>query len=742
MKNDELMATGNAERDRDDELFEVCRNLNSEPHTADKWDTDNLGCHNGHGADAGSVGSNDSGYGADAGDCSDGGDFDDDSRGGARLEPAVRKAYESMTPTPEQEARMLSAIMAARDVAGGREPEGGDLGGKATGATAQSKRGDNPASKRGRYRNVWKAAVPLAACLVLGAVIVGVANTPAADNGAPEMLETVTASQSPEAGKAATEEDQPVSSDPRAEEPMAATSESEEDGAFIMSVDEMADADAPMMAPSASVAEDGALVGGEFAGSSTYGDSDFNTEEYATIKETGFVSTKTNPLSTVSADVDTASYCNLRRMINEGYGLDDIPSGAVRIEEMLNYFDYDYAMPANASGNLFSMQAQSAACPWNEDTQLLVLGFAAGNEAQATQKGSNLVFLIDVSGSMDEPDKLDLLQDSFATLLDSLGPNDRVSIVTYASGEDIVLEGASGDDAKAILKAIYKLRAEGATNGEAGLKQAYEVAERNFVKGGVNRIVMASDGDLNVGMASESDLYDFVDAKRESGIYLSVLGFGAGNYKDNKMETLADHGNGSYHYIDCIEEAERVLKEKLTANLVPFADDVKVQVEFNPAQVKAYRLIGYENRELADEDFRDDSVDAGDVGPGAQFTVAYEVVLADSKMKVGESQLKYSAEAQPYGNASGDWLTCTMRYHVFDGDEMREQELVVDAGDVTARPDANWNLAAAVVEFGMLARDSEYAGTSSEDGILDLLASAADGDQEASFKKLVLTAMK
>ena len=220
---------------------------------------------------------------------------------------------------------------------------------------------------------------------------------------------------------------------------------------------------------------------------------------------------------------------------------------------MLNYFIYDYEKPTD--GNLFNMQAEVAQCPWNPDTQLLMLGFATPYETGAADNGANLVFLIDVSGSMGSEDKLDLLQDSFTTLLEHLDANDRISIVTYSGNEEVVLEGAAGDDAATILKAIYKLQAHGSTNGEAGLRMAYDVAERNFIEGGVNRIIMASDGDLNVGMTSTSDLYDFVDQKRETGVYLSVLGFGSGNYKDTKMETLADHGNGSYHYIDCIDEA-------------------------------------------------------------------------------------------------------------------------------------------------------------------------------------------
>ena len=636
------------------------------------------------------------------------------------LEQSLKGAYDAMDPTPEQEERMLAALVEAQGaaialasaekaepIASATSQQGGV--GEAASMPAEGQSAPNqPVANRTRGIKAWKVALPLAACLAVGAVVIGVASQAPSASTTVESVAAQSASSSTTSVKTESTE---------------VRSNKGEVGLMMT--------DSAMEAGAAEEGEgyyDGTIIGFD----------DFNTEEYDAVQERGFVSTKSSPLSTVSADVDTASYCNLRRMINGGSSLKDIPTGAVRIEEMLNYFDYDYAQP---SGNdKFSMQAQSAPCPWNEDTQLLVLGFATGSEMKAADKGSNLVFLIDVSGSMDNPDKLDLLQDSFATLLDSLGPNDRVSIITYASGEEIILEGASGDDDKEILRAIYKLHADGSTNGEAGLKQAYEVAERNFIEGGVNRIIMASDGDLNVGITSESDLYDFVDGKRESGIYLSVLGFGSGNYKDNKMETLADHGNGSYHYIDCQEEAERVLKEKLTANLVPFADDVKIQVEFNPAQVKGYRLIGYENRALADEDFRNDAVDAGDVGPNQQFTVAYEVVLADSKMDVAEPELKYGNSASAsYANGSGDWLTCSMRYHVFDGDKMQEQQLTVDKSSVASSPSDDWKFAAAVIEFGMIARDSEYAGSSSVDSIVDLLGTNLSDDRDG-FKRLVVKA--
>ena len=471
----------------------------------------------------------------------------------------------------------------------------------------------------------------------------------------------------------------------------------------------------------------------------------FNTEEYDSLEETGFISTATRPLSTISSDVDTASYCNLRRMLRDGWTADEIDAGAVRIEELLNYFDYDYATPKG--DDLFATTVHLGDCPWNKETKLLTIGFATAPEAASVaEKGSNLVFLIDISGSMDSPDKLGLLKDSFDELVSHLDKNDRVSIVTYANGQDIVLEGARGDEGRKIMRAINRLRADGATNGEAGLKMAYEVAQRNYIEGGVNRIVMASDGDLNVGMSSESDLHDYVDQQRETGIYLSVLGFGSGNYKDNKMEALADAGNGNYHYIDCLDEAVKVFGTDLVANLVPLANDVKLQVEFNPAHVKAYRLIGYENRALADEDFRDDTKDAGDIGPGHQLTVAYEIVPADSKMEVPEADLKYG-EGGGGDPSSSEWLTCTMRYQPVaraDGDgfvveqgEAREQSLTVSEANYSDNPGDDWTFAASIIEAGMVLRDSEFKGTATLDSVKELLSGLELNAERRGFEKLV-----
>ena len=486
-----------------------------------------------------------------------------------------------------------------------------------------------------------------------------------------------------------------------------------------------------------------------------------NTEEYDSVEESGFVAVAATPLSTISADVDTASYANVRRMLKDGYKPytaedkakhddsssnsssivvdekeltdedpyylsehDVIPKGAVRIEEMLNYFTYDY--PAPEGEEPFKITARMGPCPWNKDTELLVLGYATGKEDESfAKKGSNLVFLIDVSGSMKSDDKLGLLKDSFSELTKGLGENDRVSVVTYSGKEEVVLEGAKGSERDTIMRAIRGLEAGGSTNGEAGLRMAYKLAEDNYIEGGVNRIVLASDGDLNVGMSSESDLHDYVDKQREKGVYLSVLGFGTGNYKDNKMETLADHGNGSYHYIDSLLEAKRVFGERLTANLVPFANDVKVQLEFNPAKVKGYRLIGYENRALAAEDFKDDKKDAAEVGPNSQFTVAYEVVRTDSAMQIEAPELKYEQQSDA-GGASNEWLTAKLRYKPAAGGDVREQELVVNDESWSEDPGTDWRFAAAVSEFGMLLRDSEFKGSATYDSVHSLVGKTDD----------------
>ena len=447
-------------------------------------------------------------------------------------------------------------------------------------------------------------------------------------------------------------------------------------------------------------------------------------EGYTDAGEPAFVSAAEQPLSTLSVDADTASYANLRRLVKSGAGWGTIDPGAVRIEEMLNYFDYDYAAPAE--GEDFALTARAGACPWNAESELVVLGLAAAQVATEAPP-TNLVLLVDVSGSMRDAEKLPLLKESVARIVEGLRPEDRVSIVTYSGMEEVVLKGASGDDAGAILGAINGLEAAGSTNGEAGLSMAYRVAEEMHIDGGVNRIVMASDGDLNVGISSEDELNAFVGEKRGQGTYLSVLGFGSGNYQDAKMETLADHGNGSYHYIDSADEAARVYERFLAAGAVPVADDVKLQVEFDPQMVESYRLIGYANRIMADEDFRNDGADAGELCAGAELTVAYEVVLT------GEGRRREGDEP---------WLTCAVRYQPAGeraGEAPAEQRFTASRESWSAEPGDDWSLAAAVVEFGMLARDSEFFGTATADDAAALAEGSAgslDATDRAARREL------
>ncbi len=452
---------------------------------------------------------------------------------------------------------------------------------------------------------------------------------------------------------------------------------------------------------------------------------EFNTEEYAAVTENGFKKVATDPLSTFSADVDTASYCNLRRMLNDDYAPDDIPTGAVRVEEMLNYFRYDYAAPEGDAR--FGVTARMASCPWNPAHVLLTLGVRAADAPKASEEGSNLVFLVDVSGSMSDDNKLDLAKRALSMLVDELGEKDSVSIVTYASGEEILIEGASPAKDKAkLLGAIDALSAGGSTNGQRGLAQAYEVAQRYLRPKGNNRVIMCSDGDLNVGITSESDLHDFVTEKKQTGIYLSVLGFGNGNYKDTKMETLADDGNGNYYYIDSILEARKVLCEELTQTLYAVADDVKFQVEFNPAKVSEWRQIGYENRALENQDFEDDKKDAGEVGSGACVTVMYELVPASDGSS--EGGLKYQSSSLTEAAQSGEWLTLSTRYKEPGGQTSQLQTDVIDDTAMSDAPSGDFLFASAVAEFGMILSNSEYKGNASYDTVLDLLKQAPLND--------------
>lgn len=446
-------------------------------------------------------------------------------------------------------------------------------------------------------------------------------------------------------------------------------------------------------------------------------DPDWNTEEYNSLEEPAFKSVKNSPVSTFSADVDTASYTNLRRMIENNYSIEDIPAGAVRIEELLNYFKYDYNLPA--SGEPFGVTTVMGDCPWNEDAKLLQIGLKTEEIDFSEAPSSNLVFLLDVSGSMDSADKLPLLQAAFTMLVDELTEKDRVSIVTYAGSDAVLLEGEKGSNHAQIAEVINNLYASGSTNGSAGIETAYRIAEEYFIEGGNNRIILATDGDLNVGATSESALKELVEEKRESGIFLSVLGFGTGNIKDNKMEALADNGNGNYAYIDSRGEAKRVMVEEMGATLVTVAKDVKLQIEFNPAYIKGYRLIGYENRTLATEDFDDDTKDAGEIGAGHIVTALYEIVPVDSRQEIPETDLKYQEGTE--GVENGEWATLKIRYKEPDADESILKEYTITQDAYTTAPGEDFYFAAAVAEFGLLARDSRYMGTASFKNIEDLL---------------------
>lgn len=439
------------------------------------------------------------------------------------------------------------------------------------------------------------------------------------------------------------------------------------------------------------------------------------------VIETPFVDVKTEPVSTFSADVDTASYTLFRKHVQSGYTWSqmqqDYVGGNIRTEEMLNYFDYDYSEPAQ--GDLFGVGAQIVPCPWNEQSHLLLLGLKAKDAEKPV--GNNLVFLIDISGSMNSEDKLPLLQKTFSYLVENLTEQDRVSIVTYASGEHVLLEACPGNQYTEIMHAINSLGAGGSTNGQAGLQRAYEIAESCYIQGGNNRIILASDGDLNVGISNPTELKRFVEEKRESGIYLSVLGFGSGNFRDDNMETLADHGNGVYYYIDGEVEAEKIFGSELCSTLTTVANDVKLQVTFDPELVGKYRLIGYENRRLENDDFEDDTKDAGEVGAGHTLTVCYEIELLNSEPKA-ESMV----------------ATLAVRWKNPGERESREREYGIRGESVKSDPDDDALFAAAVIETAMLLHNSRYRGSASLEEVLSLLAAMQNKDfYQVEFEQLI-----
>lgn len=452
---------------------------------------------------------------------------------------------------------------------------------------------------------------------------------------------------------------------------------------------------------------------------------EFNTEEYDYIEENSFLSVAKSPQSTFAADVDTGSYTNFRRMVNDNYGLEDIPEGAIRVEEMINYFDYEVEVTEDA--NRFAVNSEIHTCPWNESNKLLMMTVKA-KDVKLESAGNNFVFLIDSSGSMSSQGKGDMAIRSFKLLAETLTAEDRVSIVTYSGDSKVVLEGCAGDEYKKICKALDSIDFGGGTNGSGGITAAYKQAMDNFIENGNNRVIIASDGDMNLGVTSNAGLTDLITEKKESGVFLTVLGYGSGNYSDANMESIADAGNGNYYYIDCMDEANRVLVDKLKQTTITVAKDVKLQVEFNPVEVSEYRLIGYENRAMAAEDFEDDSKDGGETGAGQTVTVLYELVCSDGSG--AESDLKYQADRELTDAAvDGELLTLSVRYKEPDGDTSVEENFVVMDNSDDAEVSEDFSLAAGVAELAMILNDSKYIGTADLDSAYDLVMQGSNDNK-------------
>lgn len=466
----------------------------------------------------------------------------------------------------------------------------------------------------------------------------------------------------------------------------------------------------------------------------------FNTEQYDHIPENDFHATTDSPLSTFSIDVDPASYANVRRFINSG---NLPPVDAVRIEEMINYFSYDYPEPKN--NEPFSIITEHSTCPWNKDHQLVSIALQAKKIPMSQLPPSNLVFLLDVSGSMNSEDKLPLLKKSIGLLTNQLRSTDKVAIVVYAGNAGLVLPSTSGNDKATILQALDQLSAGGSTAGGAGIQLAYKIALENFIPNGNNRVILATDGDFNVGVSSDGELVRIIEEKRTTGIFLTVLGFGTGNLKDSRMEKLADKGNGNYAYIDNIMEANKVLVKEAGGTLFTLAKDVKLQIEFNPQHVKAYKLIGYENRILQHRDFNDDKKDAGDLGSGHTVTALYEIVPAGSGDEFSKvDPLKYQP-AQKLNTSNDEMLTVKFRYKDPQSETSKLITRVLAAKKVSSFENSSMNLrfAAAVAGFGLILRDSEHKGNADFKMVTSLARSAKGTDHSgdrAAFIQMVETA--
>jgi Ca-activated chloride channel family protein len=464
---------------------------------------------------------------------------------------------------------------------------------------------------------------------------------------------------------------------------------------------------------------------------------DASTEDYDRIVENDFVAARETPLSTFSIDVDTASYANVRRFLQGGTLP---PPDAVRIEELVNYFHYDLPKP---TGDVpFAVHGEVSDAPWNANRRLVKLAMQSRAIPVESLPPTNLVFLLDVSGSMNQPNKLPLLQESFRLVVDQLRPQDSVAITVYAGAAGVVLPPTSGNDKGRILAAIDQLRAGGSTAGAEGIRLAYQVARERFRKDGNNRVILATDGDFNVGVSSDGELVGLIEQERKSGVFLTVLGFGMGNYQDAKMQKLADAGNGNHAYIDSLKEARKVLVSEMGGTLFTVAKDVKLQVEFNPARVKGYRLIGYENRRLADRDFDDDTKDAGELGAGHSVTAFYEIVPASSSEVVtGSAALKYQATAPTGAAESQELLTVKLRWKAPDGDKSTLTDFVVpDAPRPLAETSVDFRFAAAVVEFGLALRNSAHRGNARLEDAAARAALALGPDLEGLRKDFVTLA--
>ena len=468
-----------------------------------------------------------------------------------------------------------------------------------------------------------------------------------------------------------------------------------------------------------------------------------NTESYNFMQENDFLKANDNPLSTFSIDVDNASYTNSRRYIDNG---SLPPTDAVRVEEFINYFSYDYAKPTGK--HPFSINTEVSECPWNKEHKLVHVGIQGKRFPFESMAPINLVFLVDVSGSMSDANKLPLLKKSLTLLVNKMRPQDKISLTVYAGAAGVVLPSTSGAEKAKIIAALDNLNAGGSTAGGAGIKLAYQIAKENFITNGNNRVLIATDGDFNVGASSDGEMTRLVESKRDDGIFLTVLGFGMGNYKDSKMESIADHGNGNYFYIDNIAEAQKTLVEELDGTLYAIAKDVKIQVEFNPTKVQSYRLIGYENRMLKKEDFNDDKKDAGELGAGHTVTALYEIVPVGVKEGNTSSvdPLRYQ-KADPKkveAKYADEMMVIKFRYK--EPKDTVSQLIVHTLKDrqvTLANSSDNFRFSAAVAEFGMLLRDSKFKGTSTFEQAIELAKNAKGTDEEgyrAEFVKMMKTA--